>query len=300
MFEALRGWMLRNARPLDLARYRYHFEDAGMAPVLVALAAYQNEDGGFGSALEPDNWNPESNPLTTWFATAMLEEIGLEDGDHPVVQGILRYLDSGQDFRDGRWADTVPSTNEHPHAPWWSYDGNAQVRYNPTAALAGFIIRYAQQGSGLLRSAEDIAWQAVEAFYANETQDMHELRCYIQLADACEAAGRGDLFEIDALRQAIAGWLDRVVTQDRAKWETNYACMPSMFLHSRTSPYYPALRDAAEDEASFLLRTQRPDGTWLILWSWNAYPEAWAISKHWWTAHLVIENLCYLKGFDAL
>lgn len=43
-----RDWVYRSVRPVDLARWRYHFEVADNAAVLEALAAYQKEDGGFG------------------------------------------------------------------------------------------------------------------------------------------------------------------------------------------------------------------------------------------------------------
>lgn len=47
--------------------------------VLAALAVYQNEDGGFGRALEPDCWNPDSSPVQTWTATEIINEIEPED-----------------------------------------------------------------------------------------------------------------------------------------------------------------------------------------------------------------------------
>lgn len=56
-----------------------------------ALAEYQNEDGGFGHALEADSFNPNSAPIQTWTATEILHEIALEE-DHPIVRGILAYL----------------------------------------------------------------------------------------------------------------------------------------------------------------------------------------------------------------
>ena len=46
-WRRIRRWMYRNARPLDLARWRYHFENGGVSDVLQALSAYQNDDGGF-------------------------------------------------------------------------------------------------------------------------------------------------------------------------------------------------------------------------------------------------------------
>lgn len=53
-FDAIRRWMHRNARPLDLARWQYHFESGSAEAVLQSLSAYQNEDGGFGHGLEAD------------------------------------------------------------------------------------------------------------------------------------------------------------------------------------------------------------------------------------------------------
>lgn len=68
-----RDWMYRNAHPVDLSRWRYHFVDADNAAVLVA---YQNEDGEFGHGLEADSWNSESSPIQTWCATEILREVG--------------------------------------------------------------------------------------------------------------------------------------------------------------------------------------------------------------------------------
>ena len=64
-FDAIRRWMHRNARPLDLARWQYHFESGSAEAVLQSLSAYQNEDGGFGHGLEVDCWNPASAPMQT-------------------------------------------------------------------------------------------------------------------------------------------------------------------------------------------------------------------------------------------
>ncbi|MBQ7138495.1 MAG: hypothetical protein IJO39_05845, partial [Clostridia bacterium] len=96
-YEKARAFMYRCARPLELALWQYHFEGGSAENVLRALSFYQNEDGGFGHALEADNWNPNSSPLTTQTATEILYAVNAP-ADHPVVQNVLRYLDSGADF----------------------------------------------------------------------------------------------------------------------------------------------------------------------------------------------------------
>ena len=60
VYQKARKFIYHNARPLDIARWQYHFEGGTKEAALTALAAYQNEDGGFGHALEPDCWNPNS------------------------------------------------------------------------------------------------------------------------------------------------------------------------------------------------------------------------------------------------
>jgi len=75
--------------------------------VLTALSVYQNADGGFGHALETDSWNPNSVPIQTWVATEILREIGFADKTRPIIQGILRYLDSGEDFNGPFWFNTL-------------------------------------------------------------------------------------------------------------------------------------------------------------------------------------------------
>lgn len=82
-------FIIHNARPLELARWRYHFENGPMEDVIKALQSYQNPDGGFGHALEPDAWNPDSSPIQTWAALEILKELNFKDPNHPIIKSIL-------------------------------------------------------------------------------------------------------------------------------------------------------------------------------------------------------------------
>ena len=144
-YNRARTFIYRNARPLDIARWQYHFENGSKEAVLTALAAYQNEDGGFAHALEPDTWNPNSAPIQTWAAIEILREIDFTDGNHPIIQGILRYLGSGQDFEGHFWYFAVASNENYPKASWWSWNETLMYGYNPTANLCGFIIKHADK-----------------------------------------------------------------------------------------------------------------------------------------------------------
>lgn len=249
VFEKARKWICFNARPIDRARFRYLFENGSRESVLSALAEYQNEDGGFGHALEADCFNPNSSPIQTWAATEILYEVGLEE-DHPIVRGILSYLDSGRDFNGKCWLNTVPSNNDYPRAPWWTYDSRTYdaVNYNPAAALAGFAMKFADRDSSLYRKCYDIAKEAI--CYLKDTDkcdEMHVLACYVRLAECCRKAGLAEELGIDELERILAERIRKVMTWDRESWKTGYVCKPSNFLTTRSRERYLMIAQAMND-----------------------------------------------------
>ena len=64
-----------SARVLERVRFEQQFRAGPREPVLSALAAYQNRDGGFGQALEPDFRGPVSQPLAGLSALAVYDEL---------------------------------------------------------------------------------------------------------------------------------------------------------------------------------------------------------------------------------
>ena len=51
-FEKARRFIYRNARPVDLARWQYHFENGSKEAVMNALWAYQNPDAALETVLK--------------------------------------------------------------------------------------------------------------------------------------------------------------------------------------------------------------------------------------------------------
>jgi hypothetical protein len=298
-----RTFLYRNARPLDIARFGYHFENGGKEAVLTALAAYQNEDGGFGHALEPDAWNPNSAPIQTWTATEILWEIDFRDASHSIIQGILRYLASGKDFEGRFWYNANCSNNDYPHAPWWEIesDSTCHIDYNPTACLAGFILRFAERDSALFALGSRIAKEAHDSYMAGDLLgDMHTTGCFIRLMQYAEEAGVTDVFDIPALKEKLKSQVKHSITADKSAWESGYICKPSQFFNSCDSIFYADNAEIADYECDFIERTQLDDGSWPIPWGWAAYPEEWAISKNWWKGNGALLNLLYLREMGRL
>ncbi|MBI4926641.1 MAG: hypothetical protein HY835_02670, partial [Anaerolineae bacterium] len=63
IFSRAADFIWKNARLLDRRLFAFDFLDGSAEAVVSALAAYQNADGGFGNALEPDKRTPYSTPV---------------------------------------------------------------------------------------------------------------------------------------------------------------------------------------------------------------------------------------------
>lgn len=300
-FEEIRRWMYRNARPLDLARWQYHFESGSAENVLHALSAYQNGDGGFGNTLEADSWNPDSSPFSTGVAVDIFRELGIYDPRRPIVEKALAFLDRGGFFTETGWPFTIPSNSDYPHAPWWTYseENNIQNEYHATGGLAGYILRCGDKESGLYRKTLSVADGMVDKLQRVQTLEMHEVGSYcILLKDilSAELTGRFDSAYLTArLYEAVNEHIER----DPEKWPV-YSMRPSQYIGSAASIFYPGNEKIVEKEMDFILSTRHGGGVWDISWKWDAYPKEFAVSERWWQGFWAIRNLLILKNFDRL
>src|SRR6186997_3124590 len=78
IFESAQTFILSNGRLLERQLFAFHFQGGDSQRVLSALLAYQNQDGGFGNALEPDKRTATSQPIDQEFALRVLDDIGFE------------------------------------------------------------------------------------------------------------------------------------------------------------------------------------------------------------------------------
>lgn len=298
-FEKARRFIYRNARPIDLALFKYHFENGSANDVITALSAYQNPDGGFGHGIEADNFNPNSIPIGVWKATEYVKETGGIEPDHPIIQGILKYLSSGSDFdpEHNQWLNTVPSSNDYPCAMWWKYSEESKTfEYNPTAALAGFIIKYAKKQSPLYEKGVQIAKTAADWFIKNAPIERHIAVCFISLIDYCKEAG--DMpFDGAALSAKLDEVIDRSICRDTSRWG-EYIPRPSSFpkwqgLHS------DELKKLCHAECEYIKSTQLDDGSFYLPWQWSDYNE-WYVAENWCKAAITIDNMLFLREFGSL
>jgi hypothetical protein len=161
------AYFAANGRAIDRAHFAYHFASGPRDGVAEALAAYQNEDGGFGHALEVDIAAPASNPFATELALRICLQAGIPNL-HPLLQRAAAYLEETQG-EDGGWR-FAPEVYEHELAPWfraWEWPN-----LNPATSLAAVLRelglgseRLHQRVEGLFAKMADVRQVATGEFY---------------------------------------------------------------------------------------------------------------------------------------
>lgn len=156
-FIRLRRLVYRGATPLIFTQWKFAFENGNPEDVLDILACYQNEDGGFGHALEANCWNPNSSPYMTSFAISIIDELHytFTDRNHPILRGILKYLASGDYATETGWLGmaSIPTNNDYSHAPWFHYDLAAEPDVTDPENIVNFILKYGEKDSDLFLKA---------------------------------------------------------------------------------------------------------------------------------------------------
>lgn len=304
-YNEIRIWFYRNARPLDLALWQYYFENGSQENVVDKLAFYQNEDGGFGSGVEPDCWNTESSPYATLAAINILGGIGLTESNHPMIQKILCYLESGTHCSEDGWFFVIPSNDNWPRAPWMSYDEelNKVQELGVTAALCAFILRFGDRQSKVCEKAFCFVDQILDR--VGVVEDFGEMGAEGLgiLAQSILECGLSSRFDCSVILKGQKDLVNRTIERDPEKW-AEYTPRPSEFIWSPASPFYQGNEQIVEEELDYLIRTRIPGGVWNITWTWfrleEQYSKEFAVSENWWKAVKAIEKINFLKNFDRL
>ena len=181
---AARGFMASHARLLDRRRFELHFEGADAEPVLAALRAYRNPDGGYGHGLEPDLRAPESQPAAAWHAFEVFADIAPVTA--PEAAELCDWLDSVA-LPDGGLPFGLPIEDPSGCAPFWAQADPQAFSLQITAIVAAHANRVAAHdpavgGHPWLARATSCCLAAIDALEAAPAA--YELAFAIQLLDA--------------------------------------------------------------------------------------------------------------------
>ena len=286
-FERARTYIWSNARLLDRRLFEYLFAGGAREEVVTALRPYQNADGGFGNALEPDVRAPVSQPVPVEVAFRILDAI--DDGFDIAGELVDRACDYLTTITtpEGGVPSALPSIREYPLAPWWEASIHLPASLNPTAALAGLLYKHGKQHPWL-ESATRFCWEAIAESDTTEYHDLMPVLTFLEHVPDRERAER----ELGRVAERIRR--PGVVTYETdaegyVKGPLDWAPRPQSYCRRLFADAVIAEHLAA------LAGRQQNDGGWPISW-----PPISVGCETEWRGSVTVEALRTLRAYGAL
>jgi len=294
-----REFVMREARPLEQALFRLRFEGGSPDAVRTALQDFQNKDGGFGKALEPDLRAPESSVLATIRALQLLSALRTPP-EHPMIRQAMAYLTSTFDQAKLVWRIIPTTAGTHPHAPWWNQEQLDQVFGGflilPRAEVLGYLFAFDPPSFPAARRVEvfNALLDALENAAAPPSGGFVD-----SCVRLCETEQVPALYK-ERLYQKLVPLVPKAVEQDPEKWK-QYCLKPTWLVRTPESPFFRLIADSVERNLDYEVESQSADGSWSPNWSWyGGYPEVWPTAEKEWRGVLTVQTLEALQAFERI
>ena len=248
-------FMWNNARLLERHLFVFLFQQGDPEPVHRALLAYQNQDGGFGNALEPDKRTASSQPIDQEMALRVMDDSHF---DARVALQICDFLETVT-TDEGGVPFVLPTVRDAPRAEWWNTElDDPPASINPTASIAGLLHKHRVHHPWLER-ATDYCWKHVEHLQTIGGHDFLCIQLFLEHLPDRERAERA--FE-RVSRQLLEG--DHIAYDPSARV---YVFMPLTYAPTPQSMSRRLFDgETIERHLAALAGKQQADGGWPIAW----------------------------------
>lgn len=185
MFDLDRAgaFMATHARLLDRRRFATLIDGAPAVGMLDALAAYRNDDGGFGWGLEPDLRAPGSQPAGAFEALGIIADVA--PATTPMAATLCDWL-AAVTLPDGGVPFSLAGADAPGSAPWWAGGDPAVPSLHITAAIAAAAHRVAAHDAAVAAHpwlAGATTWCLAQIAARDRFEQAYELMFALDLLD---------------------------------------------------------------------------------------------------------------------
>jgi hypothetical protein len=289
-YRRARDFMQQHARPLERALFAHQFEGGARSDVLDALARFQNADGGFGHALEPDVRLPDSSAIATLTGLDVLRDVGT-DASVPGLRRALDWVVAQFDPDLPGWRAVPEAVELHPHAPWWGIEHHrAGGSFDPFLVPGARLLSHLQHWRKLMPGK--LVDGYADAFRAHVETLQGELG-----GDGLYYASTVDDARVRAALRPLAL---ANVSREPSAW-TTYVAKPLKLAPTPESSLAETLGELVTRNLDWEIEQQSSDGAWEPNWTWfGAYPETWEVARREWRGELTRKTLHSLRAWGRI
>jgi hypothetical protein len=268
-FTAGSRFLTSQARLLERRLFAASFLGAATTGVVGALRGYQNDDGGFGHALEPDKRCPASLPIDVETAFGALASVGAVDRE--MVTRACDFLAStaARAGAGGAVPPAFPVIESFPRAAHWT-DWTYAPGLNPTAGLTGLLYQLGVEHPWREEGAA-YCWRQLES--GSVPGDAHTLSEVLIFLDQVPERERAD-----KVAAGLAGELASIPMVQLDPDAAGYGLSPLHFAPQASSRWRSLFTDAQiSGHLDRLEQAQQDDGGWPVSWE----PPSQAATLEW-------------------
>jgi len=276
----LMGIIKEKGRMLDYELLA-NFFDFRELDIIAELKRYQNSDGGFGNALEPDVRMPDSNIVSTNIAVHIIEAVDDESLRGNIERDIALYYEKTYIEDKEIWEMVPKEVNNYPRAIWWNYDENSVSSYgNPNPQIVGFLYKHRNY---LKKIDIDYHVKKVVNYILNdfpkESAKHNILSCLFFYS-----------YMTDDIKEKIYETIQIAVDKELKLYHEDTYCLEPYEIKLAAPVFIKHHKELLEKNLD-LLNEKIHKGLVLPNWKWNQFPEEFEKAKDEWASYLTYRTI---------
>ncbi|WP_048602022.1 hypothetical protein [Rubeoparvulum massiliense] len=176
--------------------------------------------------------------------------------------------------------------------------------FNPGVELAAYLVHWSPVHS----EASQLGWKAIEKaidhLMSQSEMGQHEINNYqqmVKLMKLRESEFNHQIqYSLNQVLEKVILLAEQCVDRDVSSWSTGYKALPLDFVDSPEDPLCNQFGHLVEQNLDFYIHQLSQEGTWDISWSWDSYPEEFAVARRDWKGILAVRRYKILKSFGYL
>ncbi len=287
--------MYNKARDIDVAVFNCMTRpDFPKMFFSTALSGFQNRDGGFGHALEIDNYNKESSVIQILEAFRLSRLAGASFKDDTFLADTFKKVGNYLYNRLTSWDAVIPSNNNAICASWYKYNDVNIKRFGdaPKPELVGYTLYFYDETSPYYKKAFKMADEVINKFLNKNEFTDEELISYAAFVNLLKEK---NLFsDKNLLNHLIEVSKDVISNDDYSK----YRIMPIDVFYDYTGN--KEVDDAIDKNLDYILSSIKSHGLWEANFDWSQEIAEGSTAQIKWIGRISCKYLYILKKFNRI
>jgi hypothetical protein len=276
-------FIMRNARLLERSVFEHQIFNISPDRIIRVLRAYQNPDGGFGHALEPDLRCPDSQPLFVEFALRTLYEVNLRDEE--IAKAACGFLRKFTNLNEG--IPTIfPASRCFSRAVHWDNPTSELPSMERLCSLVG-LLNWQKIDDDWLKEAVETCLKYIST---NRNEDAHTIMNSFCLLESVENSRDVEHLFYKLKKELFTSQFFKLEVKE------GYGLTPLDFAPSPDAYCRKIFSDSQIDaHLNDLISSQSEDGGWQINWQ----PPS-DLSKWEWRGFKTAHSLAILRAYSRI